>query len=144
MTLSCGPKWAQSRTKGRRAVRSVAQSPEALSIKLCCLIIRDLNSDPTYAEAQFDMFGKRVIGAHIGRHDNATNFVRPPRFDRLLTDLRTRQIHSKNGPMAQRLYEQLHSLEVELRESKDAVAACRNHPAARGLVATISMGIGAR
>jgi len=35
----------------------------------------------------------------------------------LLTDLRTRQIHIKNGPMAQRLYEPLHSLEVELKES---------------------------
>ena len=97
-----------------------------------CLIIPDLSSDPTYAEALFDMFGNRVIGAHIGRHGDGRNFEqRPVRnsvipvcqvgrtylFDRLLTDLRTRQIRIKNGAMAQRLYEQLNSLEVELKES---------------------------
>jgi hypothetical protein len=96
------------------------------------LIIADLTNDPSYAEALFDMFGNRIIGVHICPHGDGTNFERRPvrnsaipvynvgrtfLFERLLTDFRARQIRLIEEPMARRLYEQLHSLEVELKNS---------------------------
>jgi hypothetical protein len=97
-----------------------------------CLIIADLSNDPTYAEALFDMFGNRLIGLHIGRHGDGTNFehrrvrnsaipiyqvARTYLFERLLSDFRARQIRMLAGPMAQRLYQQLMSLEVEQNDN---------------------------
>jgi hypothetical protein len=96
------------------------------------LIIADLTSDPTYAEALFDMFGNRVIGVHICPHGDGTNFERRGvrnsvmpvynvgrtfLFDRLLTDFRSAQIRLIDGPEALRLYEQLNALEVERKET---------------------------
>jgi hypothetical protein len=92
------------------------------------LIIADLSNDPTYAEPLFDLFGPRLIGVHIGAHGDGSNFERRRvrnsaipvyqvgrtyLFDRLLNDLRARQVRFSDGVMGRRLYEQLNSLEVE-------------------------------
>jgi hypothetical protein len=92
------------------------------------LIIADLTNDPTYAEALFDVFGNRIIGVHICPHGDGTkherrlvrnsslpvyNVGRTFMFDHLLTVFQSALIRLTDGPMAQRLFEQLHALEVE-------------------------------
>jgi hypothetical protein len=97
-----------------------------------CLIVADLSNDPTYAEVLFDMFGRRVIGVHIGRSGNGTNWDhwgvkngaipvynvgRTFLIELLLSELRDSHIRLPDRPESRRAYEQLRALEPEQRET---------------------------
>lgn len=97
-----------------------------------CLIVADLSHDPTYAEALFDTFGRRVIGLQIGRFGDGTTaeqwrvkngsmpvyqIGRTSLLNRLLGVFRNGHIRLVEGPESRRAYEQLTALEPEQRES---------------------------
>jgi hypothetical protein len=97
------------------------------------LIVADLSNDPTYAEVLFDTFGSfRVIGIQISRHgDGMTAEGRPVKDRSMLfytvgrsyllelyhSELQSGQIRIVDGPTTRRAYEQLMTLETEIRES---------------------------
>jgi len=96
------------------------------------LIVADLSYDPTYAEVLFETFGERVIGLQISAHGDGTTFERRPVNNRamlvytvgrsfLLEFLHSRMqsdlVRFIDGPESQRAYQQLNSLETELKES---------------------------
>jgi hypothetical protein len=102
------------------------------------LIVADLSYDPTYAEVLFETFGERVIGLQISAHGDGTTFERRPVKNRamlvytigrsyLLEFLHSRMqanlVRFIDGPESQRAYQQLNSLETELKES-GAVYKC--------------------
>jgi hypothetical protein len=97
-----------------------------------CVIVADLSRDPTYAEVLYDTFGPRIVGLQIGRSGAGTTFQRWPvrnsamlvyqvgrtqLFDRLLSDMRAKQVRLKDGPESSRLYAQLNGLQYEQRDS---------------------------
>jgi hypothetical protein len=96
------------------------------------LIIADLSSDPSYGEVLYKTFGRRVIGVHIGRSGDGTNVeLRPVGSHSMLVytvgrsyllellhrELDARQVRFSNGPDIKRAYEQLVSLETEVRDT---------------------------
>ena len=96
------------------------------------LIIADLSNDATYAEPLFERLGRRLIGVQISRHgDGMTPEWWPVKnggvwvytvgrtylLDLLHTQLRNDGVRILHGPNALRAYEQLMTLEIELRES---------------------------
>jgi hypothetical protein len=97
------------------------------------VIVADLSNDRSYAEALYEVFGKRVVGVQIGRFGEGLEFERLPMgshvipvyhvgrtflFDLLLREFRVNQVRLLDGPMAQRAYEQLNALEVEEKENR--------------------------
>jgi len=102
------------------------------------LIIADLSYDPTYAEVLFETFGERVIGLVISAHGDGMTFERWPVKNRamlvykigrsfLLEFLHSRMqanlVRFVDGPESRRAYQQLNTLETELKES-GAVYKC--------------------
>jgi hypothetical protein len=96
------------------------------------LIVADLSNDATYAEVLFETFGPRVIGVQISRHGDGMNPERRPvkRSSMLIytigrthllelfhSELQSNQVRFVDGPMSRRAYEQLMSLETEMRET---------------------------
>lgn len=96
------------------------------------LIIADLSSDPTYGEVLYKTFGRRVIGVHIGPHGDGTNVEHRPvgshsmlvysvarsyLLELLHRELDARQVRFADGPGCRRAYEQLVSLETEVRQT---------------------------
>ena len=96
------------------------------------LIIADVSNDETYAEVLVERFGERVIGIHITRHgDGLTGEWRNVRngryrvytigrthlFDQLLRAMDNDKVRILDEPNARRAFEQLMSLEIEIRES---------------------------
>ena len=95
------------------------------------LIVADLTYDQTYAEVLFDTFGVRVIGVQITRYGDGMNCERWPvkhsaisiytvgrtyLLELLHAELQNAQVRFVDGPMSKRAYEQLMSLETEMRE----------------------------
>ena len=96
------------------------------------LIVADLSSDPTYAEALFETFGPRVIGLHISRSGDGMNPERRPVKNAAMfvytigrtylielfhAELQADQVRIVDGPASQRAYAQLEALETEMRET---------------------------
>jgi hypothetical protein len=95
------------------------------------LIVADLSYDPTYAEILVQSFGRRVIGLHISRHGDGTEFdTRDTKFgvlpvykvgrafliELLHSQLQSEQIRLNNDHNIQRAYEQLTKLAVEYKQ----------------------------
>jgi hypothetical protein len=96
------------------------------------LIVADLSNDPTYAEILFAMFGARVIGLHITRSGDGMSFEywqvkngfirvytigRSFLLDLLHQKMCDNKVRILHGATAMQAYQQLMTLEIELRES---------------------------
>jgi hypothetical protein len=96
------------------------------------LIVADLSNDPTYAEVLLDTFGPRVIGLQISRSGDGMTAERRPvshglmliytigrsyLLELLHTEMQSGQVRFVDGPMSRKAYEQLMTLETEMRES---------------------------
>jgi hypothetical protein len=113
--------------------RPASGSLESGPVREVLEIISEIRRLATYAEALFDTFGSaRVIGIQISRHGDGMNAERRPvKHGSMLiytvgrsyllelyhSELQSGQIRIVDGPMARRAYEQLMSLETEIRES---------------------------
>ena len=95
------------------------------------LIVADLSNDTSYAEQLMETFGPRVIGLHIGRHGDGMQGERRPvgrgsilvyhvgrshLLEALHSDLQAGRVCLADGPEARRAWEQLESLQPEMRE----------------------------
>lgn len=96
-------------------------------------IVADLSNDATYAEVLFDTFGgARVIGLHISRSGDGMTFERRPvkhglmliytigrsyLLELLHTEMQAGLVRFVDGPMSRRAFEQLTTLQTEMRES---------------------------
>ena len=96
------------------------------------LIVADLSNDATYAEMLFETFGPRVIGVQISRYGDGMDAERRPvKHSAMLiytigrthllelfhSELQSNLVRFVDGPMSRRAYEQLMSLETEMRET---------------------------
>jgi hypothetical protein len=96
------------------------------------LIVADLSNDATYAEVLYETFGSRVIGLHITRNGNGMDAERRPvkngamlvytigrtyLIELFHSEMQSDQIRIVDGPTSRRAYQQLMSLETEMRES---------------------------
>ena len=96
------------------------------------LIVADLSNDATYAEVLFETFGPRVIGLQISRYGDGMDAERRPvknasmliytigrtyLLELFHSELQSNQVRFVDGPMSRRAYEQLMSLETEMRET---------------------------
>src|SRR5262249_62284784 len=97
------------------------------------IIIVDLSNNAAYAEVLFETFGKRIVGIVIGPSGEGTTFEtwslkngvipvyhvgRTFLFDVLLREFSADQIAWPKGPMGQRAFAQLATLEPELRGNR--------------------------
>src|SRR4029078_8342417 len=95
-------------------------------------VIADISNDPTYAEVLYELFGARVIGVQITRYGDGleverraikNGFIWVYKIGRTnLFDLLHREFDHDNvrilpGPESMRAYEQLMSLDVDVRDS---------------------------
>jgi hypothetical protein len=91
------------------------------------LIVADVSNDPSYTEDLFNTFGCRVIGVHITRNGNGTEFERrrvpggvvwvysigrTNLIESYLAELERGDIRIVNNEMSRRAYQQLAELEV--------------------------------
>ena len=91
------------------------------------LIVADVSNDPSYAEDLFNTFGCRVVGVHITRNGNGTEFERrrvpggviwvypigrTNLIESYLAELERGDIRIVNNEMSRRAYQQLADLEV--------------------------------
>jgi hypothetical protein len=96
------------------------------------LIVADLSNDATYAEVLFETFGPRVIGLQITRHGDGMNVeLRPVKnsamwvytigrtylLELFHSELQADRVRFADGPESRRAYEQLMTLETEMKES---------------------------
>jgi hypothetical protein len=96
------------------------------------IVIADISNDPTYAEVLYELFGARVIGVQITRYGDGleverraikNGFIWVYKIGRTnLFDLLHREFDHDNvrilpGPESMRAYEQLMSLDVDVRDS---------------------------
>jgi hypothetical protein len=102
------------------------------------VIVTDFSNDATYAEIMYQTFDARVVGLHISRHgDGMKAELRPVKdsaipvytigrthlLELLHTEMQDHQIRFVNEPMARRAYEQLTTLETEIRDT-DVIYKC--------------------
>jgi len=96
------------------------------------IIIADISNDPTYAEVLYEFFGERVIGVQITRHGDGLEVERRQiknghiwvytvgrtyLFDHLHRDFDHDSVRILPGSDSMRAYEQLMSLDVDVRDS---------------------------
>jgi hypothetical protein len=96
------------------------------------LIVADLSNDASYAEPLLETFGERVIGLQICRNGDGMTYERRPvgtasmliynvgrnyLLELFQTGLQSGLVRMVDGPMCRRAYEQLMSLETEMRET---------------------------
>ena len=96
------------------------------------LIVADLSTDETYGEVLFERYGPRLIGLHITRNGDGLGFEwrqvkggqflvytigRTYLFDLLYREMQNDKVRILDGPDSRRAYEQLMSLEIEVRQS---------------------------
>ncbi|MGA7409962.1 MAG: hypothetical protein WBW33_05715 [Bryobacteraceae bacterium] len=96
------------------------------------LIVADLSTDETYGEVLFERLGSRLIGLHITRNGDGMSFE--PRqvkggqflvytigrtflFDLLHREMQNNKVRILDGANSRRAFEQLTTLEVEIRQS---------------------------
>ena len=96
------------------------------------LIVADLSYDPSYADALYETFGRRVIGLHISRSGDGMQAEQRPvgrgsilvytvgrsyLLEAFQAELQAGLVKMLDGPMTRRAFQQLAELETELRES---------------------------
>ena len=96
------------------------------------LIVADLSTDETYGEVLFERYGPRLIGLQITRHGDGMEpqsrqvkggqflvytIGRTYLFDLLYREMQNNKVRILDGPDSQRAFEQLTTLEVEVRQS---------------------------
>jgi len=96
------------------------------------IIVVDLSNDASYAEVLFQMFGTRLIGFHISRHGDGTSYERrlvnggsilvytvgrTYLIEKFHSVLCSDQVRFVDDPMSRRGYDQLASLQAEMRET---------------------------
>ena len=96
------------------------------------LIVADLSTDETYGEVLFERYGPRLIGLHITRNGDGMEpesrqvkrgqflvytIGRTYLFDLLYREMQNNKVRILDGPDSQRAFEQLTTLEVEVRQS---------------------------
>jgi hypothetical protein len=96
------------------------------------LIVADLSNDRSYAEPLVQAFGARVIGVHISRNGDGSNYQRLGAAGRSIpvytigrtyllesfhSKLQSGQVRFAAGPASRRAYAQLERLEAEIRET---------------------------
>lgn len=96
------------------------------------IIVADLSNDTSYGEVLFQTFGRRAIGVHITRYGDGMNAEQRPvangmmlvynvgrthLIESLHNKFVSKQVRLVDGPMSRRAYEQLASLEMEMRDT---------------------------
>ncbi len=96
------------------------------------LIVADISTDGTYGEVLFERFGPRLIGLHITRSGDGLKgeyrqvkggaflvytIGRTYLFDLLYREMQTNKVRIQDGAESRRAYEQLMTLEIDVRQS---------------------------
>jgi hypothetical protein len=96
------------------------------------LIVADLSNDASYAEVLVNTFGPRVIGLQISRHGDGMNAEQRPvnggampvytigrsyLLELFHSELQSDLVRFVDGPNSRRAYEQLMTLETEIRDT---------------------------
>jgi hypothetical protein len=104
------------------------------------LVVADVSNDPTYAEVLVETFGRRVIGLHITRNGDGMQAEHRPVKGGWITvytvgrtyllelfhaQLQADLVRFIDSPLLRRAFQQLESLEMELKES-GTVYHCRS------------------
>ena len=129
-----------SSRRGCVAAHAPARSPRSIAnIATNALIVADLSNDPSYADALYETFGRRVIGLHITRSGDGMQAEQRPvgrgsilvytvgrsyLLEAFQAELQAGLVKMLDGPMTRRAFQQLAELETELRES----GACLHVP----------------